>query len=183
MTLRFEGGALVLRRPTDNTVRFNSNEGLFNGTNYLNGAFGLPSYSATSTETGIASLVDTANDFAVSSVAAGSTHVFGFLRTVWSGGGGTAGGLDGIWRDASGSHIDSWLGLDNRATPTAADQATFFFYMGCMSIMTFYVSAGTLRFRERIVLRASTVRPGGPPLTVTRPALTLSYRLLTGYFL
>ncbi len=183
MTLRFESGALVIRRPTDNVIRFNSNEGLFHGTNYYASSFSLPAYSAIQSSTGAVALIDTATDTAIAACAQGATHVFGFLRSLWPGGASVNGGIDGIWRDASGTQIDSWLGLDNRASPTAADQATFNFYMGCMSLETFYVTAGLLRFRERIVMRASNVRPGGPNLVVTRPAITIEYRLLAGYFL
>lgn len=189
MTVRFEGGALIVRRPTDNAVRFNSNEGLFHGTNYYSGTASLGSYSAVSGNVGgeatSPSLVNATTNNDLGAAASGATHVFGFMRSNGNTGGGVNAGNDGLWRDASGTQVESWLYCDNRAPSaiTSGDQHTFMTHMGCMSLLTFYVSGGRLYLKERIVMRASNVPVGGANFTLTRPAITIDYRLLAGYFL
>lgn len=180
MTVYFSGGALKIAKP-DGTIRFDSNQGLFHGTNYLASSFGLGSYEAITTYSGgsqlLTSLVDTSTDDIVAAVDAGATHCIGFMRTAWPSG---SPEFDGIWRDASGTHVDSWDSLDVRSSPDAND---WHYYMGSISLMTFYVSGGNLRFKERIILRADNAVPSGPPERITRPAITVHYRILAGYFL
>lgn len=180
MTVYFSGGALKIAKP-DGTIKFDSNQGLFHGTNYLAGSFAVASYEAITTHSGglqlLTSLVDATTDVVVSAVDAGATHCIGFMRTAWPSG---SPEFDGIWRDASGTQVDSWDSLDVRASPDAND---WHYNMGSISLMTFYVSGGTLRFRERIILRADNAVPGGSAERITRPALTVHYRILAGYFL
>lgn len=179
MTVYFSAGALKIARP-DGTIRFDSNEGLFHGTNYVAGSFVLSSYQARTTESAgtqlLTALVDTTTDQVVSAVDAGASYCVGFMRTAWPSG---SPEFDGIWRDASGTHVDSWDALDVRAAPDAND---WNYYMGAISLMTFYVSGGNLRFKERIILRADNAVPGTTEI-LTRPAVTVHYRILAGYFL
>ena len=53
-------------------------------------------------------------------------------------------------------------------TGTASVANDWHYNMGSISLMTFYVSGGNLRFKERIILRADNA---------------VAYRLLAGYFL
>jgi hypothetical protein len=185
MTLYFSGGALKIAKP-DGTIKFDSDDGLFHGTDIVNdttyGTIALSSYQAQTTNTSgtmtYPALVDAQTDQLVASVSASATHLVGFMRTAWSSG---SPEFDGIWRDASGTQIDSWDGLNTSAAPGVSDP-DYHFYMGSMSLLTFYVTGGQLRFRERIVLRADNP-PTGRTNTQTRPAITVYYRLLAGFFL
>lgn len=184
MTLRFEGGALVMRK-ADGTIKFNTNEGLFHGTNWFASQFGLPAYVARTSNVGgeqtFPNLVDTSTDAEIQVCDPGCTHVFGFMRATRSGGQ-VASHMNGVWKDASGTQVDGWSSLDNRTNPTAGDAGTFRHYMGSMTLHTFYVSGARLRFKERIMMRASTA-PSGSTVELHRPAVTVEYQLLTGYFL
>lgn len=193
VTVRFESGALVVRRPTDNTVRFNSNEGLFHGTDYYNssslGAVSLPAYSArTRNSSGTVTfpqLVDTATDGHCRGGRGGNARLRFHENRVARRRLGQCRHRRHLARRLR--HADrAWQSLDNRANPTAGDVATFNFYLGCLSLLTFYVSGGRLLLKERIVMRASNPQTtsGTVDLVVTRPAITIGeYRLLAGFFL
>jgi hypothetical protein len=184
MTLRFEGTALVIRDGSNN-IRFDSDEGLFHGTNWLTGSFSLNSYSATTTNVSgtqtYPGLADTTTDAAITSCDPGCTHVFGFMRATRSGGDIPA-YMNGVWKDASGTQIEGWSSLDTRDSPLPADAGTYRFYMGSMTLQTFYVSGGVLRFKERVILRAHNA-PNNSSVVLNRPAVTIEYQLLAGYFL
>ncbi|CAA2142738.1 hypothetical protein [Hyphomicrobium sp. ghe19] len=121
------------------------------------------------------STVDINIDHYISDVTPGATVVRGLLRTVWDSG---PQPLDSLWRSASGSHLDILAAVGSTTKPQTSSGTA---RMATMGFFSFFVASNKLYLNERLVMRAQD--PGGPPaISITRPKLTVYYRLLVGSF-
>ena len=186
MTLAFSGGNLIVSGNSGEKL-LNTAEGLFHATDFVsNATHGLVSLSAGSASTTysggaqLRTVLDRTTDVLVASISTSATHCLGFMKATWSGSPAPNGDL---WFDASGTSIDTFDAqciLDPRPTTDAQHSRH---YMTAIALQTFYVTGGQLRFNERLILRASTANPTIPTFVTSRPAVTIEYRLLCGFFI
>jgi len=186
MTLAFDGAALKIRR-ADGTVKFNSDEGLFHVTQQFSNvggvAISLPVLSKTTTyNSGLQTntVADQTTEVVIGATDPNANYLLGFIRPVWSSFPQDHPLSTNPWRDASGTHIEMTAQVDLRNP--RPDSFHYVNGIGTLSIMTFLVSGQQLIFRERICMRASNAQTGATN-TITRPAVTVEYRILVGYFL
>lgn len=181
MTMRWQGGALVLTNPAGATV-FNSDEGLFHCDAVFTGTLSLAAWEVYSQYVGgeqVGSVVDSDQVTVIAAVNANCTHVIGSIRTEWAG---SPHELDGWWRDISGSHIEAWAAIDTTLNPTTSTPRVNQ-HMGSMELHTFFIEGSQLKFRQQIKAREKTAPTNIPGTLVrSRPAVTVHYRLMTGFF-
>lgn len=109
----------------------------------------------------------------------GAKVVRGMMRVTWASNPEPA---DGLWRQASGTHLDILDGVSQTRVPQS--DTSGYNRVATMGGYTLYVDdLNNLIMRERIVMRARD--PGGPPTTFNRArqAATVHFRLLVGFFL
>lgn len=173
---------------TDDTVAgdpivFDTDDGLLfvDPADVFVGSQAYPSRTATSSGVdGTITTVDVEQDYFLGIPSSpGARYVRGMIRTTASANGEM---LDGVWRQASGTHIDAMGAV--AFTPNAGMQTSNANErLATLRGFTFFVnSLGHLVMRERCIARSRD--PASPPTSFNRvcAAGTVNYRLLVGSF-
>lgn len=125
-------------------------------------------------------VVDVEVDYPLAAIEVpGAKVVRGMMRSTWASNPEPG---DGLWRQASGTHLDLLDGVSTTQVPQS--DLSGYNRVATLGGYTFFVNeAGVLVLRERIVMRARD--RGGPPQFNYRgrEQATIEFRLLIGFFL
>jgi hypothetical protein len=172
---------------SDNTqpgdpVMFDTNRGLLfvDPVDVFSGSIVVPARTASSQGVdGVQTVVDVQEDYFIGLTSSpGSKYVRGMIRTQAVADGEM---FDGVWRQASGTHLDAMDGVSITTVPQS--DLSGFKRLATLRGLTFFVNElGHLVLRERAVARARD--RGSPPASNNRTLqeTTVSYELLVGSF-
>lgn len=154
-------------------VRFDTSEGLFTATDFVSsvavGPVVVPT-NVTSTSSFSGVYINKTTDFTIASVHPAATTVWGMYQSVRTGAGDLTDIADGLWRTATGTGYGALDAVSAGSDPQAN------VILSTLVLYTFFVSAGVLKMRERIVMRAAIGS------TIRMPESTINFRLWVGLF-
>src|SRR5262245_21153972 len=172
MAFRATAGRITVT-DTDGHLTFDSNEKLFNGTNFVTGTLVIPQRQATfdgASDTAVN--IDTTIDHGLASINAAADTVLGSFRASAA----TNQGVANLgWFCASGTYVHYW-GANGH--PSRTDEH---WWLDNRVTYTFIASGGVLRLRERIWLRSQTLSTN-LNTSITVFGVTLDYKLYVGTF-
>ena len=172
MAFRATAGRITIT-DDDGHLTFDSDEKLFNGTNFVAGTLVIPERQATFRGSDSQdNYLNFTADHVLSAVNAAADTVLGAFRIATA----TAQGVANLgWFCASGTYVHYWGAI---GYPSSPDE---YWWNDNRVTYTFIASGGTLVLRERVFLRSqgylNTINS-----SVTVYAVTLNYKLYVGTF-
>lgn len=169
MAFRASNARILVTDAADERVVFDSDEGLFSATDFIEGQVTTPERVAINDD-GDETPVDIDVGHPLASVNSAADVVVGAFKVTTD----TPIGLAGLgWFNANGSYVHYCDSLGTLTQPTN-------WFLSSMAVYTFQCSGGSLSLNERVVLRARV----SPNLTVTHTllAVTFDYKLFCGRF-
>lgn len=172
MAFRATAGRITIT-DADGHLTFDSNEKLFNGTNFVSGTLVIPQRQATFNAGNDAdNFLNFTQDWPLAAVNSAADTVLGSFRVSTA----TPQGVAGLgWFCASGSYVHYWGAVGS------ATRDSEYWWNDSRVVYTFIASGGQLILRERVFLRSQGFI-GEINSSVTVLAVTLDYKLYVGTF-
>ena len=166
----------IIISDTDGHIVFDTNEKLFNGTNFVSGSIERPSRQATwrhdPGETGVAHDVNINTDVTLASIHASANAVVGSFKVSASDGK----GVHGLgWFAATGTYVHYWSGQAIQGESPGDHH-----YSRNRAAYSFFASGGNLRLNERVTLGADHITNADTSITLS--AITFEFKLYCGTF-